>query len=499
MSFLLHRRRPELTGYLDAVSEGYARGWAYDRTRPRKRLALEVYAAGDRVGVSRAELFRQDLARAGIGDGRFGFEFQLPDKNVNPETISVKVKQTDFWLFNHAAATMIERSSELLNSVRKGLPILRPGLSFRGVDGLDIEVASQLQREWRALAASTHYDNFIGHKSMWQSIAASRHRTLLGLLNGSDPHQLAEHLVNLQKLAASEGLSQGERAYRDFVEASPDGRRAAVLPFQDMLGSLAQYLAVIPGECAEYGSDGDAMRATSDELVAKIETALGFSIAPETIFDGVFGLMIRDRILHGRDIQALYAVLRAIEASALARPRICEVGGGFGKVAYYAWMLGVRRYSIVDLPTVAAMQYFYLRRSLPKVEVRFCHPDAVRSDRDGIDLFFASHMQSGVFLPSDIVLNCDSFPELGTAVCREYFSLVRNWAPVLLSINQESNKEIRGPSDRQVVVGQLLPEFGFTRLYRFRSWVRKGYVEELWSSRRSLGTAENANGRPYKQ
>ena len=70
---------------------------------------MEVYAAGDRVGVSRAELFRRDLAEAGIGDGRSGFEFQLPDKNVNPETISVKVKQTDFWLFNHAASTMIER------------------------------------------------------------------------------------------------------------------------------------------------------------------------------------------------------------------------------------------------------------------------------------------------------------------------------------------------------------------------------------------------------
>jgi hypothetical protein len=485
MSFLLHRRRPELTGYLDAVSDGYARGWAYDRTRPRKRLALEVYAAGDRLGVSRAELFRRDLAEAGIGDGRFGFEFQLPDKNVNPETISIKVKQTDFWLFNHASTTMIERSSKLLNSVRKGLPILRPGLSFRGVDSRDIEIASQLQQEWRVLAATKRSDDFIGRKSMWQSISASRHRTILGLLNGCDPRQLAEHLVNLQKLAASEGLSQGERAYRDFVEASPYGRRAAVLPFQDMLGSLAQYLAVIPGECSEYGSDGDVMGTASDELVAKVETALGFSIVPPTVFDGLFGLLIGGRILHGRDIQALYAALRVIEASGMSRPRVCEIGGGLGKVAYNAWMLGVRRYSIVDLPTVSAMQYFYLRRTLPAVEVRFCHPTHLNTDRDGIDLFFASHMQTGVFLLSDIVLNCDSFPELGTDVCRKYFALIGNWAPLLLSVNQESNKEIRGPADRQVIVGKLLTEFGFTRLYRFRSWIRRGYIEELWSQRGS--------------
>jgi hypothetical protein len=381
---------------------------------------------------------------------------------------------------------MLDRTGRLLNSIRKGLPILRPGLSFRGVDGRDIAIASELQREWRAVAAAKGSDEFIGRRSMWQSIAASRHRTLLDLLTGPDPRQLAEHLLNIQKSTASEGLSQGERAYRDFVEASPNGRRAAVVPFHDMLSSLAQYLAVMPGECAEYGSDGDAMAATSEELVAKIETVLGFSIVPETVFDGLFGLLVGDRILHGRDIQALYAALRTIEASATARPRICEIGGGFGKAAHYSWMLGIRRYSIVDLPTVSAMQYFYLRRMLPNVEVRFAYPTKAHEHRDGIDLFFASHVENGAVVPSDIVLNCDSFPELGDEVCRKYFSIVRGWAPLLLSINQESNKEIRGPADRQVIVGALLPEFGFTRRYRFRSWIRKGYVEELWSSPRTL-------------
>jgi len=89
-------------------------------------------------------------------------------------------------------------------------------------------------------------------------------------------------------------------------------------------------------------------------------------------------------------------------------------------------------------------------------------------------------MQDGVRLPCDIVLNCDSFPELGDEVCRKYFALIKGWAPLLLSINQEANREIRGPDERQSIVGALLPEFGFTRLYRFRSWIRKGYVEELW-------------------
>ncbi len=480
MSFLFPKRRPELTGYVDAVSDGRVHGWAYDRIRPGKRLTLEVYAAGGRVGTIRAELFRQDLANAGVGDGRYGFDFALPDSGVDPETISIKVGDSDFWLFNQSPALMEKTSGELMNSARKGLPILRPGLSFRMADDRDIEIAARLQREWRALAAAEGSQDFVGAGSMWKSIAASRHRRLLDLLMGSDPRALAEHFVNIQKSTASEGLSQGERAYRDFVEASPEGRRAAIVPFHDMLGSLAQYLAVMPGECAEYGSDGDAIAASPEELVAKIEAALGQSIVPETVFDGLFGLLIRGRILHGRDIQALYAAIRAIEASAPAKPRICEIGGGFGKVAHNAWMLGVRRYSIVDLPTVSAMQYFYLSRTLPGVEVRFRHAGAVADERDGVNLYFASHMQDGVRLPCDIVLNCDSFPELGDEVCRKYFALIKGWAPLLLSINQEANREIRGPDDRQSIVGALLPEFGFTRLYRFRSWIRKGYVEELW-------------------
>jgi hypothetical protein len=246
-----------------------------------------------------------------------------------------------------------------------------------------------------------------------------------------------------------------------------------------MLASLAQYLAVERAECAEQGFEGAALALPSEVLVARIEHALGHAIVPRAIFDGLFGLAIGDGVLHGRDIQALYAALRAIEASGVAAPRICEIGGGFGKVAHYAWARGVRRYAIVDLPSVSAMQYFYLRRVLPEAPVRFVHPSE-RPSEAGIDLLFATHMRGSVKVEADIAVNCDSFPEMGDAVCRDYFGLIAGWAPLLLSINQEANRENRGPHDRQTVVGALLPDYGFTRLYRFRSWIRKGFVEELW-------------------
>lgn len=481
--FFLGKRPPDFRGYVDASRDGRISGWAYDRQRPRKRLDVEIYASGSLIGATRADIFRDDLARANIGDGRYGFSFELPRGELAEETIAAKVGGDEFWLLDSSGRVRREGvGATLMNSTRRGLPTLRPGLSFRAIDDSDIEVAGQLQREWRANAGNFGSREFIGRKTMWEEIVSKRHHSLLHLLNGADPRALAATLVDVQKLSASTGLVQGEHAYRDFLSASPEGRRAAVAPFHDMLASLAQYIGLERAECAEQNFVGGTLIINSEQLAAKIENALGHVVAPPTVFDGLYGLSIGDRILHGRDIQALYAALRTIEASCQDRPRICEIGGGFGKVAQYAWMRGVRHYTIVDLPTVCAMQYFYLRKTLPDVPVRFRHPGDETHSREGVNLVFASHIDGNMTFPSDIVFNCDSFPEMGDAICRGYFASIPDWAPLLLSINQEANREIRGPDDRQTVVGALLPEYGFVRRYRFRSWVRRGYVEELWAA-----------------
>jgi hypothetical protein len=479
--WFLRRRPTEFRGHVDSLTDDHVFGWAYDRSRPHKRLELEVYSGGALTGAVRAELFRDDLVNNGIGDGRYGFHFEFPTKNITRESIAVKVARSDFWLFNDAVASMSRSDSDsLMNSARKGLPILRPGLTARTMDEADVEIARQLLSEWQKYSALKDSDEFVSGNTMWKGIVASRHRSLLELLHGSDPRDLAAYFVDLQKTSASEGLSQGERAYRDFLSASPEGRRSAIAPFHDMLASLVQYMGLERAECGEQEYEGDALGASSKQLVTKIEGALGHPITSPPVFDGLFGLSIDGRILHGRDIQALYAALRAIEASASLQPHICEIGGGFGKAAEYAWLRGVRRYTIIDLPTVSAMQYFYLRRTLPNAPVRFCHPSEKDHEGQGIDLMFASHLDSSVKLSADIVLNCDSFPEMGDKICRSYFDLIKYWTPLLLSINQEANQPVGGANSRQTIVGSLLPEYGFTRRYRFRSWIRKGYVEELW-------------------
>ncbi len=453
--------QPDLLGYLDRVAAGRVSGWVRDRLRPGARLDIEVFAAGALLGRTRADGFRQDLRDSGLGDGHHAFSFALHDA-VLPETLAAKVAGTGYWLLDGLDSGM--NAGALMNGARQGLPVLRPGLTVHAVDEADIAVAARLQRDWQAYAATMGRGGTVSRGPMWTDIVAKRHRPLLDLLRGSDAAALARGMVDIHKSKASSGLFQGAVACADANGATPQGRRAAVLPFHDMLASLARYLGLRRVECADLDAAGAALASRSEDLVAAIEAFLGHQIVPPVVHDGLFGLAVRGAVLHGRDVQALYAALRAIEVASQAAPRLAEIGGGFGRVAYYAMLRGCRGYTIVDLPTVAAMQYFTLARSLPDVPLRF-GPVAVEG---GINLVFATDDDLGPSLDADVVVNCDSFPEMGEAVCRGYFDLLAKRRARLLSINQEAARPV-GAAGVQAVVGDILPDYGFRRGYRFRT------------------------------
>jgi SAM-dependent methyltransferase len=66
-----------LQGYVDACDDGLLSGWA-SRTGSLDPVSLEVVCEGAIVGTATASLFREDLRAAGIGEGRHGFEFDVP-------------------------------------------------------------------------------------------------------------------------------------------------------------------------------------------------------------------------------------------------------------------------------------------------------------------------------------------------------------------------------------------------------------------------------------
>ncbi len=61
------------------IKNGYIDGWAYDPDRPNDSIQAHVYIDGAFVWAGAANLFRQDVANAGI-PGNHGFNFPLPDR-----------------------------------------------------------------------------------------------------------------------------------------------------------------------------------------------------------------------------------------------------------------------------------------------------------------------------------------------------------------------------------------------------------------------------------
>lgn len=69
-----------VVGSLDAVDDGWARGWAQqpgDSLRPQR---IEVWVDDELAAEGVADAFRADLLQAGIGDGRVAFEIPLPSR-----------------------------------------------------------------------------------------------------------------------------------------------------------------------------------------------------------------------------------------------------------------------------------------------------------------------------------------------------------------------------------------------------------------------------------
>lgn len=71
-------RAAAVTGHIDKVSRDAVRGWAIDRARPGRRLAVELVVGGRVVSLAPVNQARQDLATLGAGRIDLGFTLPVP-------------------------------------------------------------------------------------------------------------------------------------------------------------------------------------------------------------------------------------------------------------------------------------------------------------------------------------------------------------------------------------------------------------------------------------
>ena len=80
-----------LTGSIDVCNSLKISGWVRDNLQPDAAVSLLITRNDELVGRLLANVYRDDLKKAGIGDGRFAFEFNFPQPLAPIETHVIRV------------------------------------------------------------------------------------------------------------------------------------------------------------------------------------------------------------------------------------------------------------------------------------------------------------------------------------------------------------------------------------------------------------------------
>ena len=317
---------------------------------------------------------------------------------------------------------------------------------------------------------------------IWTPIV-TMHRPFADMLMSEQYPAANDLLARMFATPLTHGFAQAEELYRQLA-SSPAHQQHVRLLALDKLLSLAAAVRAIPVQTVEQGDFVPYLKEPPDALLDRIEAKLGRSIDAPVFQGALYGLSTRRGLFAERGLTAIYVALRAQQlVRGIRAPRICEIGGGAGFVAYYCHRLGLRDYTIVDLPTVSAVQAYFLAQNLPAGPAGICLSGEAEAGSEQVKLLGQADLAGGS-RKFDLIINVDSFPEMAGPILRDYILFAQQNGRYLLSINQEA-MEARSPkpADHQERVGDVVEDIGGLRpLARFPFWMRPGYVEEVYEA-----------------
>ncbi len=302
------------------------------------------------------------------------------------------------------------------------------------------------------------------------------------MLRTGKAEQLASYLCNVSRHDASIGITQGDAEYAR-IRRDPSYRNFVAVMAKDKVVSLAEAVGSLSVENPEQGVYGHSLHVPLDELVAGISRQLGVSVAPPDIDGGMLKLRTSGGLFGERDANAIFTawLLARLTASGPSR-RICEIGAGSGRVAYWSRQLGMSTYTIVDLPHVNVVQGYYILKSVPGDRVRLYGESANEGAPAPDVTIWPSHAIAD--LPTanfDLVLNQDSMPEMNRSTVDDYLDWIHEICDdQFVSINHES-KSAYGKDLTHVSVSEAVDaRGGFALRDRYPYWLRRGYVVDIY-------------------
>jgi hypothetical protein len=315
---------------------------------------------------------------------------------------------------------------------------------------------------------------------IWRGKVERYYGGLERALTAGDPRSLNEQLRWLFRRPFLAGIAT-PIDYED-----PAAPRYWALLTYDRLVSLAEAVGAIRTECPHQGPVGRAFQEGIDALPARIEAALEISLEHPRV-GAPYGILVGERLItreSGVHLHAAVCLREAIDAHLRRAPaeevHIVEIGGGFAGAAMWYLRLPRRRagsYTIIDLPLMNAFQAYFMGQVYGAQALALF---GERADGAPIRILPPQALTGREPIDADVVFNQDSLPELSQHAAREYLAWMQTHVSGLfLSCNQEAATPVAGVA--QLVLAELATEFGgLRRIARRPSWVRRGYVEEVY-------------------
>lgn len=311
--------------------------------------------------------------------------------------------------------------------------------------------------------------------SMWDVIAREKHAFLQAMAQGEHA-QVHAALARMFNSNLTWGLGQFDPAQGAELVRSKEPTHLH-LRLTDTLVNLAEALGVARTTSwqQDVASHLHPLNRDLDETYRGIIEALGF----DPYFPAVgqaYGFRVLDRLVTIDSLTHAYSCHRLHQLGCGPDAGLLEIGGGYGCLAMLAHRAGFRRYTIVDLPWVNALQGYFLLCSLPEDAVQLLgEPSAP------IRVLPYWHLDREPERSYEGVINADSLPEMGRATAAGYLPKIHRVARgFFLSINQEAMAHVPEVG-AQNCVAELVAESGlFHTESRQRYWMRQGFVEELF-------------------
>ena len=341
------------------------------------------------------------------------------------------------------------------------------------VDAEDRALARRISAFYHRATASG--SSSLGQRSvMWDRNLANAQGPLVDALSKGNEDDLASLLHGFLRNQIVRGIDPGD---------SYTGRnwRVHSLKLLDALVSLAEQLGVTPTESGQ-GRAGGALVNGVGPLVELIQREIGIEIGAPNV-GGPYGIGAGGQLITMNGPEYVHVAWRLAQASRRYCPGpvdVVEIGAGFGATAFYFLRLAdVTRYTMVDLPEIAALQAYYLGKCLGA--------DAIRlygEDHDGKVHIVPPHALRDL-KSSSILFNQDSLPEIPADAAKGYLEWARDSVTGLFF---SYNHETLLPNGQFAVtsIPRLMSEIGgLERVSRDLSWSRPGYVEEIYRPGRS--------------